>query len=498
MPMFDLMIVVTGSLISAVIAIWWLNRITPAAEISAEAGAEGQVLLFEEGALHHATPDAQDRFSLEPGAHEWEDLRDKILKQVPDFPLRPGVAAFGETRVLIDGGGDVAISFRGPMTRVAFRDGPSETADLTELINLRAITTSNPQAVWQVCPQGRVTWHNFAYAALYRHATGTEPDPISPLFAVDIVGQKDAKEQRASLSIGEDGSLEWYQIHRTQMEGGAVIRATCLDAVVRAEKAQRNFVQTLAKTFAHLSIGLAIFDRKRQLAIFNPALIDLTNLSAEFLSGRPTMMSFFDLLRENRRMPEPKNYKNWRQEIAEVIAAANDGRYQETWSLETGQTYKVSGRPHPDGATAFLIEDISAEVTLARNFRAELDLGQCLLDTLSDGIVVFSQSGVLTFSNAAYGDMWGLNPEQSFANVTIGDSIKAWKEQASPNPMWQDVEDFVMGAADRYPWDMPVQIKGKNPMACQVVPVVSGATMIRFCLANQLPKLHQSVAQAKE
>ena len=104
MPMFDLMIVVTGSLISAVIAIWWLNRITPAAEISAEAEAEGQVLLFEEGALHHATPDAQDRFSLEPGAHEWEDLRDKILKQVPDFPLRPGVAAFGETRVLIDGG----------------------------------------------------------------------------------------------------------------------------------------------------------------------------------------------------------------------------------------------------------------------------------------------------------------------------------------------------------------------------------------------------------
>ena len=130
------------------------------------------------------------------------------------------------------------------------------------------------------------------------------------------------------------------------------------------------------------------------------------------------MLSFFDQLRENRRMPEPKNYLNWRQEIADVIAAATDGRYQETWSLETGQTYSVKGRPHPDGATAFLIEDISAEVTLTRNFRAELELGQSLLDTLDDGLAVFSASGILTFSNAAYRNLWQQKPEAAFADVT--------------------------------------------------------------------------------
>ena len=59
-----------------------------------------------------------------------------------------------------------------------------------------------------------------------------------------------------------------------------------------------------------------------------------------------------------------------------MIAAATDGRYQETWSLENGQTYSIRGRPHPDGATAFLIEDITAEVTLTRNFRAELEQSQ--------------------------------------------------------------------------------------------------------------------------
>ena len=70
--------------------------------------------------------------------------------------------------------------------------------------------------------------------------------------------------------------------------------AVDVNAVVSAEISQRKFVQTLAKTFAQLSIGLAIFDRNRQLALFNPALIDLTALPAEFLSARPNLLSFFD------------------------------------------------------------------------------------------------------------------------------------------------------------------------------------------------------------
>ncbi len=128
-----------------------------------------------------------------------------------------------------------------------------------------------------------------------------------------------------------------------------------INAVISAEIAQRNFVQTLAKTFAQLSTGLAIFDRNSQLALFNPALVDLSALPIEFLSARPDLLSFFDRLCDSRVMPEPKNYNSWRQEIADVIAAATDGSYQETWSLDTGQTYRVSGRPHPDGAIAFLI-----------------------------------------------------------------------------------------------------------------------------------------------
>ena len=72
------------------------------------------------------------------------------------------------------------------------------------------------------------------------------------------------------------------------------------------KRPQRDFVQTLTKTFAQLSVGLAIFDADRRPVLFNPALGDLSLLPADFLIARPTLFSFLDRLRDNRMIPEPK------------------------------------------------------------------------------------------------------------------------------------------------------------------------------------------------
>jgi len=198
------------------------------------------------------------------------------------------------------------------------------------------------------------------------------------------------------------------------------------------------------------------------------------------------LQTFFDRLRETRKMPEPKNYADWRTAISELVTAANDGRYEDTWSLDSEQTFRVKGRPHPDGATAFLIEDISAEVSLTRNFRAELELGQSMLDTLDDGIAVFSCSGILTFSNTAYQKLWQVDPETSFADVTIYDAIQDWKRKSAPNPMWEEIEGFVRSFSDRKCWSIPIYLTDNTPMTCVISPIVSGATLIRFHIVKKL------------
>ena len=129
---------------------------------------------------------------------------------------------------------------------------------------------------------------------------------------------------------------------------------------------------------------------------------------------------------------------------------------------------------------AFLIEDITAEVSLTRNFRAELELGQNLADTFEDALAVFSQSGQLTFSNKAYDMLWGFSGETGFADITVADAVRMWKEKSMPNPLWKDLLDAVMTLQDRTEWAMPVCLTGQSPMVCRIVPIASGATVIRF------------------
>ncbi|MEO0391046.1 MAG: PAS domain-containing protein, partial [Pseudomonadota bacterium] len=282
-----------------------------------------------------------------------------------------------------------------------------------------------------------------------------------------------------------------FDLAQQRAGAGLMNHAVDIAPVIQAEIAQHNFVQTLAKTFAQLSIGLAIFDRNGQLALFNPALVDLTHLPAEFLSAKPDMLSFFDRLREERMMPEPKSYTSWRQEIAAVIAAAADGRYQETWSLESGQTYRVSGRPHPDKAVAFLIEDISAEIMITRNFRTELEMGQSLMDSLDDAIVAFSPSGVVTFSNEAYRAVFGVDPEGSFADVTVIDALKDWQGVLRPSPELADIRDFVQNPDNREAWMCHVHGRDGQHWVCYVQPIALGATAVRFAIAAALVEAAQ-------
>ncbi|MFG6589864.1 PAS-domain containing protein [Sulfitobacter sp. 1A12157] len=482
MALPDVIIVLAAAFVTALAALWWLGSAAgrPAA---APPGIDDMSLLFEEGQLVHGSDNALTRFALAPGYHQWEDIRDALLSRFPEFPRTPRHGATGNLTLRAEDGDsplELRITWRDalcwlhlPQTR-ATEEITEET--FQKLAALRRACETSPNPAWQTDAGGHIIWHNRAYGALKRNA---QPNPDCGGAALFSTPSPD-HPNRVCLRRSDGEKTDWYALTTTTEDNVQVYHATCINAVVAAEEAQRNFVQTLAKTFAHLSIGLAIFDRNGQLALFNPALVDLTDLPAPFLSARPTMVSFFDQLRESRRMPEPKDYKNWRHEIAEVIAAATDGRYQETWSLENGQTYSIRGRPHPDGATAFLIEDITAEVTLTRNFRAELEQSQSLLDRLEDGFAVFSASGVLTFCNAAYRARWKQDPDKSFAEITINDAIRVWQEMSAANPLWPDVAEFVMGRGNRAGWNMPIYPHQGAPLSCEVSAIASGVTLIRF------------------
>lgn len=480
--------------IAATATMMWLTpgRAAPAAAsgLLAPDGGQDPVWLYDEAGFLGANASA-DRLMQGEAERDWQSLHDALASRFPGFPDSPDkVRADGlVTAPAADSAdrGEILCEWLDGIARVRLRNRPDPAParpDSTlgaesarELETLRAAMNQTPYPVWRLGADRRMTWHNAAYGALCRKVTGQAPDAETPLFPADL---DPVKKTRQSIAVAGTGQRLWFDVSAVRQGSGTLFYAADINAVVDAEIAQRNFVQTLAKTFAQLSIGLAIFDRNRQLALFNPALIDLTALPADFLSARPNLLSFFDRLRDQRMMPEPKNYGSWRHQMADLVEAASDGRYQETWSLPSGSVYSVSGRPHPDGAIAFLFEDITAEITLTRRFRSDLELGLSILDQLDEAIVVFAADGTLTTSNAPYRALWGVDPDMSFAQVSVVDATRVWQELCLATPIWGDLREFVETRENRAEWWAQVELKSGAMLICSIHPLPNGATLVCF------------------
>ncbi len=381
----------------------------------------------------------------------------------------------------IDGGGDAA--------RAEWQGHAAAEAELT---TLRTIVRAGPTIVWKTDAEGAVIWANDGYFALVEEVLGAEeayswPPPTLFDVAPGGLAETTATPARTSLQPADGGAPLWFECHGYAHEGETLCFATPADGLVRAENTLREFVQTLSKTFAQLPIGLAIFDRARKLALFNPALTDLTALEVEFLAARPTLFAFLDRLREQRRIPEPRNYSSWRQRMVDLETAASNGFVQEDWTLPTGQTFRVTGRPHPDGAVAFLFEDISAEVSLTRRFRSEIELGQTVIDSLDEAIAVFSSSGVITFSNAAYTALWGIDPSATLAETGILDATRLWQSRSTPNPIWGDARDYLSEHGERVEWSGLIALKDGRHLQCRFQPLSGGATLVGFLETTAIP-----------
>ena len=491
MPVVEIIVVFTCAAAAVAAGLVFVAARPATAAPMAQPSPQGLHFLFCDLDLEHATEQARAVLFKETGETDWHALRSALISRFPGMPDDDGLRDLDKLTLHAAALDDPAILYldrEREMTRVVIEDDFLTDASAVheikslqaEIETLRLAATDAPYPIWLTNGDGDVQWQNVAYTTLADSAAPDATTPNLPLFKIDPTTLDDNRAVRVSVQIEKSGKTEWFNVTATDAGSHVIHHAVDINAVIQAEVAQRNFVQTLAKTFAHLSIGLAIFDRNGQLALFNPALVDLTSLPVEFLSGRPSLLSFFDRLRDNRVMPEPKNYSSWRQEISDMIAAASHASYQETWSLDTGHTYRISGRPHPDGAVAFLIEDITAEISLTRNFRAELELGQSLMDTFEDALAVFSPAGVLTFCNVAYRDMWDMDPDGSFADVTIVDCVKEWQAHTAPHPAWADMRDFVMRLNDRATWDANVTHLTDGPFNVRLSPITSGATVVRF------------------
>lgn len=475
---------------------------------------EDTVFLFDDTDLLDATDSARALLdSLPANGSPWERLATWLDPRFPGFRSAIGELAQRGRMELRSAAHVPALVLRAEwregIARIVLHDPAAEgrlvavdrlshIAAEEELAALRRILEHTPVPVWRETAEGAVNWANPAYlrlASARDAAAGVLTWPLPRIFPDPEEIEKPAQEMAhsrdsaapagsppgARVQITGDDGAHWFDCVTVATERGDRLRyALPADTTVRAERALKDFVDTLTRTFADLPVGLAVFDRQRRLQLFNPALADLTTLAPAFLSARPSFEEFFDALRTRRMIPEPKDYRSWREALTATERGAQAGQFEETWTLPKGATYRVTGRPHPDGAVAFLVEDITAEISLTRRFRAEIETGQAVLDSMGEALAVFSPAGTLVMANAAYADLWGEDPETRVTEAGIAASLELWKGHAHPSPMWSELRALIGAGGPRRNWHGSVQLRDGRHLSCRLTPLAGGATLVGF------------------
>lgn len=492
------------SLISALVLLtFWIkaNGGTASTARTLMHEAEGTItFLFEDDVLLDATPRARNLLTCDlEHSSDWDKFLILLSGRFPHLRSQLSDLAIIGTKSISPEDGQPgwlkAEYWKGlaRLTLVQDQDDPAETIDtLTaqamehELQTLRSIGEDSPQLIWKRDAEGVLIWANRAYIELSEQKNPIETDGIRPWPPCDIFPDVATPAGAAPIidmqriDLLEQATPIWYEVTSIKRGHNTIHFAVDASAVVTARDAQRNFVQTLTKTFAQLSVGLAIFDADRRLVLFNPAIVDLTTLPPDFLIGRPTLFSFLDRLRDRQMIPEPKNYSNWRESMLELETAAVEGSYHEAWQLPNGQTFRVSGKPHPDGAIAFLIEDISDEISLTRKFRSQIDTGTAVLDNLSAAVAVFSSSGSLILANKAYHNLWGGHGEGSLASYDLCDELERWQNFSSPNAVWVKLNELITRGGSNAAWCGEVWLENDIEMTCHYAPLPDGNHQITF------------------
>jgi len=339
-----------------------------------------------------------------------------------------------------------------------------------------------PYLQWRMDREGKILWSN--EVAMRQRGL---PPSVPPMLAQrsHVLGVSDGMQQHRMSVQPEDTSAPiWYDVTLVEGSDDVILGyAISAERIIRAEAALSRFVETLTETFAHLPIGLAIFDRDRELGLFNPALAELLRLDPAWLAGRPTLTGLLNHLRERRALPDQRDFRGWSEQITSLGRDCGMQDFTEVWVQPSGRTLRVVGRPHPQGAVAFLLEDITPAVTLEQQFREGMTLRAAALESRPGTHLIFDISGAAGFVGTEFSTLTGVSAEPNSLAIpgAIHEVLRQCREAFGPAPIWDRVLSYVVGRhtqTERKPLTVPLRRDGVVLHVLELNPLPGGGTLL--------------------
>ena len=306
---------------------------------------------------------------------------------------------------------------------------------------------------------------------------------------------------RRVRTLDENGST--YQV---AFLGGdrMQIAARRIDDVVETETLMNRLVHTMSETFAHLSVGLMIFDNRNRLTLFNPAIIEIFDERADWLATRPRLGELLDLWRRSGKLPERLDYADWKERFLKVGNASETELFQEKWHLPDGRSLRILCRQHPSGGIAFIVEDISEAVSLIRDTASERAVRSATTELLNQGLLVVGPDNRIRMMNAAFCRIWGLD-ERSATPLHVSGLEAVCHHKSNTPDFWNALSATITSGAVKREQPQKLPMDNGRIITCQCSTMPDGSTLAVFSditatetIALALKERNQALEHADE
>ncbi|HVF83806.1 MAG TPA: PAS-domain containing protein [Sphingomicrobium sp.] len=298
---------------------------------------------------------------------------------------------------------------------IALRLVDTETA----LDSLTHLIEAAPFPMWYRGPNLSLGLVNSAYVAAVEASSATDV-VAQGTELIDGTGSASARSgAKAALDSGRPysrtqpatigGERRMLKVVDVPLVGGAVAGfALDIQDLEDARIELARYIESQRELADRMTAGAVQFDPDRTLSFFNQPFAIMAQLDAEWLGERPEFDRVLERMRENGRLPETRDFPQWKAERRNWFISADEA-VEEEWTLANGDHLRVVGQPLPDGGLRLIFEDRTEQVRLASARDTLLRVRTATFDNLFEGLSVFAADGRLYLWNRRFCSFWDLD-----------------------------------------------------------------------------------------
>ena len=300
-----------------------------------------------------------------------------------------------------------------------------------QVSQLSTILDSAPMPIWLRNANRQIVWCNQAYVDAVEAESVTQIvqqkiEIVPPQELLAGEAQTGTPMRSHTVIAGEKRALDLLEVGVEHGTAGFAINVSELE---NAEKELERHIEAHSRTLDNLKTAVAIFGPDQRLRFFNTPYAELWQLEPAWLETQPSNAEILDKLREERRLPEQANYRDWK---ARQLAAFSQAETAEDWwYLPDGQTIRVTGEQHPLGGVAYLFENVTERLELESRYNELTSVQGETLNNLNEGLALFGSDGRLKLFNPPFAQFWKIDAAALEREPHV-DEVVAWCRELLP------------------------------------------------------------------